>query len=165
MGGAGRGDRALQPAPRYLTPPQEISDRIAERKEKRDAEADTWAAAQLAQMLKDVPQDQWVEKMAEYLSLLRRRFRENKYGIIPVDRHILLAGCEDRQTAADARLDGDFRGAFTWALSLAVKEANGVLTYDQLITRASANLKNFEQRPQLECPSKLRELKVFAPLA
>jgi hypothetical protein len=158
-------DSGVEFAPRYLTPPQEISDRIADLKARRDAEADAWAAAQLAEMLKDTPQDQWAVKMAEYLALLRRRFQENKYGVVAADRHILLAGCEDRQTAADARLDGDFRGAFTWGLSRAIKDANGTLTYDQLITRAGASLKNFEQRPQLECPAELRGLKLFAPLA
>lgn len=158
-------DNDIEFYPRYLTPPQEISDRIVELKAKRDAEADAWAAAQLAQMLQDVPQDQWAEKMQEYLALLRRRFKENKYGVVPTGRHVLLAGCEDRQTAADARIEGEFRGAFTWALSKAVKDANGDLTYDELITRAGANLRDYDQRPQLECPSDMRDLKVFAPLA
>jgi len=151
--------------PRYLIPPREIMDAIEAKLAKRDAEADAWAAAQLAQMLQGVPQDQWVAKMQEYLALLRRRFRENKYGVIPVGRHALLAGCEDRQTAADARIEGDYRGAFTWALGRAIKDANGNLTYDQLITRIGSNLKAYEQRPQLECPSELRALKVFAPLS
>jgi hypothetical protein len=114
-------------------------------------------------MLKDVPQEQWAPKMQEYLALLRRRFRENKYAIVPFDRDVLLAGCEDRQTAADAYIDGEYRGAFTWGLSKAIKEANGVLTYDELITRTGANLKKYEQRPQLECPPELLELQVFAP--
>ena len=158
-------DSGVEFTPRYLTPPPEVSDRIATLQAKRDAEGDAWAAAQLAQMLQGVPQDQWVAKMQEYLALLRRRFRENKYGVIPVGRHVLLAACEDRQTAADARIEGDYRGEFTWALGRAIKDANGNLTYDQLITRTGANLKAYEQRPQLECPSELRALKVFAPLA
>ena len=102
--------------------------------------------------------------MKEYLTLLRRRFKENKYAIVPAEQHVLLAACEDRQTAADARIQGDFRGAFTWALSQAIKDANGELTYSELITRAGANLREYEQRPQLECPRELRELKLFAPL-
>ncbi len=118
----------------------------------------------MAQMLQGVPQDQWQEKRKEYLALLRRRFKENKYGVIPVGRHVLLAGCEDRQTAADAYIDDDYRGAFTWALSKAIKDASGDLTYDELITHAGANLQSYEQRPQLECSSEMRSLKVFAPL-
>ena len=157
-------DVGVEFRPRYLSPPLEIQDRILAKQAQRDAEADAWAAAQLAQMLQGVPQDQWAAKMQEYLALLRRRFRENKYGVVPAERHVLLAGCEDRQTAADAHIEGDYRGAFTWALSQAIKDANGDLTYDELITQAGANLRKYDQRPQLECPSELRELKVFGPL-
>jgi hypothetical protein len=149
--------------PRYLTPPEPVLTDIETKVAKRDAEADAWAAAQLAQMLKDVPPEQWAEKMQEYLALLRRRFRENKYAIVPFDRDVLLAACEDRQTAADAYIDGEYRGAFTWGLSKAIKDANGVLSYDALITQTGANLKKYEQRPQLECPSELLGLQVFAP--
>jgi hypothetical protein len=157
-------DSDLDWKPRYLTPPRDVVRRIERKIKKRDAEADAWAAAQLAQMLQGVPQDQWAVKMQEYLGLLRRRFRENKYGVIPVDRHFLFAGCEDRQTSADARIEGDYRGAFTWALSKAIRAANGQITYDELITNAAANLSQYEQRPQLECPSMYRNMKVFSPL-
>lgn len=158
-------DNGIEFSPRYLVPPREITGTIQDKLARRDAEADAWAAAQLAQMLQGVPQDQWVAKMQEYLALLRRRFRDNKYGVIPVDRHILLAACEDRQTAADARIEGRYRGAFTWGLGKAIRDANGNLTYDELITRIGANLAAYGQIPQLECPSELRALKFLAPLA
>ena len=150
--------------PRYLIPPQEIRDAIEAKVARRDDEADAWAAAQLAQMLQGVPPDQWAAKMQEYLALLRRRFQEKKYGVIPVERNVLMAACEDRQTAADGRIGGEYRGAFTWAMCKAIKDANGNLTYDELITRTGANLKKYEQKPQLECPSDMRALKVFAPV-
>lgn len=158
-------DSGVEFEPRYLTPPRKVTDRIAALRAKRDAEADAWAAAQLAQMLQTVPQDQWAEKMQEYLALLRRRFRENTYAVVPVGRHVLLAACEDRQTAADAYIEGDYRGALTWALSRAIKDANGDLTYDELIAYAGANLRDYEQKPQLECPPEMRQLKAFAPIA
>jgi hypothetical protein len=151
--------------PRYLTPPPQISDRIVALRAKRDAEADAWAAGELAKLLQGIPVEQWVEKMKEYLALLRRRFRENTYGATPVARHVLLAACQDRQTAADARIEGEFRGAFTWGLSKAIAEANGNLTYGELIARAGANLSQYEQIPQLECPDPMRDWQVFAPLA
>lgn len=150
--------------PRFLTPPSEVTERIRELEDQRDVEADAWAAAQLAQMLQDVPQEQWAAKMQEYLALLRRRFRENTYGVIPEEKHVLLAACEDRQTAADARIEGEFRGAFTWSLSKAIKDANGDLTYDELITHAGGNIADYDQRPQLECPPEMRDVKVFGPL-
>ncbi len=151
--------------PRYLTPPPQISDRIVALRAKRDAEADAWAAGELAKLLQGIPVEQWVEKMKEYLALLRRRFRQNTYGSAPVARHVLLAACQDRQTAADARIEGDFRGAFTWGLSKAITEANGDLSYAELISRAGGNLSKYEQIPQLECPDDMRDWQVFAPLA
>jgi hypothetical protein len=147
--------------PRYVTPPTEMIREIGEKVAQRDAEADAWAAAQLAQMLKDVPQDQWAEKMQEYLALLRRRFKENKYAILLDQRHVTLSGCEDRQTAADAHIDGEYRGAFTWGLAKAIKDSNGVLTYDELISRGAGNLHRYEQRPQLASPAGMREMQVF----
>ena len=157
-------DNKVEFTPRYLTPPPEITRAIADKVRRRDEEADAWAATQLAEMLKAIPPQQWAAKMKEYLALLRRRFRENRYGVVPSGRHVLLAACEDRQTAADARIEGTFRGAFTWALGKALKAAKGNLTYGQLITRTGANLANYDQLPQLECPAQMRKLKVFAPL-
>jgi hypothetical protein len=158
-------DSEVQFTPRYLTPPAKIMDRIAKKIAKRDAEADAWAATQLAEMLESTPKNEWVTKMQEYLGLLRGRFKENKYAVVPAERHVLLAACEDRQTAADAFLEGTYRGAFTWALGKAVREANGDLTYAELISRASANLDKQAQKPQLECPPQMRGLKFLAPLA
>jgi hypothetical protein len=163
--GKGPLDAGIKFTPRYLTPPPEIMDRIDRKVAKRDAEADAWAAADLAEMLKDTPQNLWAIKMQEYLALLRGRFQQNKYAVVPAERHVLLAACEDRQTAADARVEGTYRGAFTWALGKAIREANGDLTYDDLIDRAGANLLKYDQKPQLECPAQLRNLKVLAPLA
>lgn len=155
-------DSGIEFLPRFLTPPARIADRIRHLRVKRDDEADAWAAAQLAQALQGVPPDQWQERIQEYLALLRRRFRENKYGVVTTERHVLLAACGDRQTAADARIEGMFRGALTWALSKAIKAASGNLTYNELITRVGDNLRRYEQVPQLECPAKMREQPVFA---
>lgn len=157
-------DSGIEFSPRYVTPPPEITARIVELQEKRDAEADAWAAAQLAEVLQGIPQDQWAAKMKESLALLRRRFRENRFGAVPTERHVLLAGCEDRQTAADAHISGEFRGAFTWALGQTIREATGNLTYDELISGAGSKLSDYSQLPQLESPPEMREWRVFAPL-
>ena len=150
---------------RYIVPPREIRNRIKAKQEKRDAEADAWASEELSKLLLGIPVEQWAAKIQEFMALLRRRFRENKYGVVKVERHVLLAACEDRQTAADATLEGTARGAFTWALGKAIRAANGDLTYDQLITRTAGYLGDFQQKPQLECPEQLRGLKVCAALA
>ena len=114
--------------------------------------------------MQNIPVDQWAAKFEEFLKLTQEQFMKDKYDIVPFQRHVLLAACESRQTAADARIEGEWRGAMTWALSKAIKESNGDLTYQQLIARAGANLKDYDQRPQLECPDNLNDHKIFAPL-
>ena len=150
--------------PRYLIPTVDVADRIQELRDERDKAQNAYVSEHLAEMLKEVPPEKWQEKIKEFIELLQQRFRKEHYGVVRAEQHVLLAACEDRQTAADARIEGDFRGAFTWALSRAIKDANGDLTYDQLITGAGSNLQNFDQRPQLECPSDWRKFKIFAPL-
>ena len=53
----------------------------------------------------------------------------------------------------------------TWALAKAANEANGLITHADLIARTGANLSNFAQHPQLECPDAQRERPLFAPLS
>lgn len=151
--------------PRYLSPPIEVDDRIREMQRERDNDLRAYQAAQMAQLMQGVPADQWAAKFEEFLRLTQEQFMKKKFAIVKFERHVLLAACESRQTAADARIEGEWRGAMTWALSKAIVESNGDLTYEQLITRAGANLKDYDQRPQLECPTHLRTHKVFAPLA
>jgi hypothetical protein len=158
-------DSEVEFEPRYLTPPSEIVDAIDARLAKRDTEAHKWASKEMLRVLRETPEEEWDAMAETYLDELLKRYRQNKYGVVEADRHILLAACEDRQTAADARIEGEWRGAFTWALGRAIQEGDRDLTYDQLIKRAGTNLRGFAQRPQLESPPDVRKLKVFAPLA
>ncbi len=52
---------------------------------------------------------------------------------------IMLSGCQDYQTSADAYIGGQYQGALTHAFLQAMNE--NVQTYDQLITRVRAILK------------------------
>ncbi|NIM06729.1 MAG: hypothetical protein GTN65_14190, partial [Armatimonadetes bacterium] len=117
-------DQELEFEPRYLNPPPEVTKRIAEGRNKRGAAFDSASAAELLALLEGVPEAQRAEKVEEYFAQARSRLAENKYGFVSVDQHALLAACQDRQTAADARIEGDFRGAFTWGLSQAIKQSN-----------------------------------------
>jgi hypothetical protein len=150
---------------RYLTPPTEVADCIAARCLRRDAKSDEYVATHMSEMLQGVPPAEWAQRMQEIIPLLREQFRKERYTVVPAEEHILLAACEDSQTAADARIEGEFRGAFTWALTRVIQESNGDLTYEELIQRACAKLSDFEQKPQLECPQEVRMLKVFRPMA
>ena len=65
---------------------------------------------------------------------------------------VLITGCRDTQTSADAFINGRFNGALTYGLVEAIRSKKGKLTYADLHERASATIrkKRFEQVPQLE---------------
>ena len=64
---------------------------------------------------------------------------------------VLITGCRDTQTSADAFINNRYNGALTFALVEALRNNPG-LTYRQLHERASGVLKTkkFDQVPQLE---------------
>ena len=65
---------------------------------------------------------------------------------------VLITGCRDTQTSADAFINGRFNGALTFALVEAIRKRRGRLTYQELHDQAAGVLKTrkFEQVPQLE---------------
>lgn len=65
---------------------------------------------------------------------------------------VLVTGCRDTQTSADAFINGTYNGALTFALVEAIRQSKGRLTYRELHERASGVLKKrkFDQVPQLE---------------
>jgi hypothetical protein len=77
---------------------------------------------------------------------------------------VLITGCRDTQTSADAFINGRFNGALTFALVDAIRKGRGRLTYRQLHDRAAAVLKTrkFEQVPQLEGRSERFDQPLFA---
>ena len=65
---------------------------------------------------------------------------------------ILITGCRDTQTSADAFINGRYNGALTFALVDAIRKSKGRLTYRQWHDRTAEVLKarKFDQVPQLE---------------
>jgi hypothetical protein len=65
---------------------------------------------------------------------------------------LLITGCRDTQTSADAFINGRYNGALTYGLVTAIRQAKGKLTYQDLHDRIVAVLKQkkFDQVPQLE---------------
>ena len=65
---------------------------------------------------------------------------------------VLITGCRDTQTSADAYIAGNYSGALTFYLVQTIREARGQLTARQLHTRLIAKLRKaeFDQVPQLE---------------
>ena len=77
---------------------------------------------------------------------------------------IVLTGCRDDQTAADAYIDGDFHGALTHALVSAMRVSAGVVTYRDLHARAKRLIGlAHDQAPQLEGRAARFDLPFLAP--
>ncbi len=82
--------------------------------------------------------------------------------------HILLSACRDNQTAADAFIDGQYNGAFTYHLCKILRASGPDLDRGELIQRLTKALSDaqFDQVPQLEGPSNTGPLfaKTTAPV-
>lgn len=70
--------------------------------------------------------------------------------------HVLFAGCRDDQTSADAFIDGDYNGAFTYFFAKTARQYGVRGTLKELIDRVSVDLQygGFSQIPQLEGATK-----------
>lgn len=95
------------------------------------------------------------EIVARVAQLARRRSRSSGAGSRSSEaemNHILLAACRDDQTAADARINNDFNGAFTFHLCDAIRRAGGRIKHGQLVSQLRQTLQSgsFSQVPQLE---------------
>lgn len=68
---------------------------------------------------------------------------------------ILISGCQDNQTSADAWLGKKFFGALTYSLNKILAKADYDITYKSLVREINRDMdKNkFTQNPQLECTS------------
>lgn len=65
---------------------------------------------------------------------------------------VLITGCRDTQTSADAYIGGSYNGALTYSLVVAIRETKGKLSNRDLHSRTLQKLKqeDFDQVPQLE---------------
>jgi len=81
--------------------------------------------------------------------------REVRRGAVPMRRQILLSGCRDFETAADAYLGGQYRGAMTFAIERAIARLGPEATYLQIFEEARRSLARdgFPQIPQLSGPA------------
>lgn len=93
--------------------------------------------------------------MRNVSSTLRRSRRNAREAndIVNADMpEVLITGCRDTQTSADAFINNRYNGALTYGLVEAIRATQGRLTYRELHDRASTIIKRkrFEQVPQLE---------------
>ena len=77
--------------------------------------------------------------------------------------HILWAGCKDNQTSADAEIDGNYNGAFSYYFCKHVRESAGIITRTELHARVKNSLKynHYSQVPQLECLNAIKSENIF----
>lgn len=81
------------------------------------------------------------------------RAKRKKSDIVTADiPELLITGCRDTQTSADAYIGKSYNGALTYNLVAALTEAKGKISYRDLHSKTLARLKqgDFDQVPQLE---------------
>ena len=80
---------------------------------------------------------------------------------------VLISGCRDTQTSADAHIGGSYNGALTYTLVAVLREAKGKISYSDLHTNVLARLKRdgFDQVPQLEARKEAFNREFLAPIA
>jgi hypothetical protein len=150
--------------PRVVFVPPEIQDRIAAKVARRNADYKAFVTAEYRRMAKELSSEKLDTRIEEFLAQALDRFKENRFQFVSTrQNNILLAACQDIQTAADAHIEGDWHGALTYNLVKAIVETSGALTYAELITQASKGMARYQQVPQLECPEELKAFPIFHP--
>lgn len=97
-------------------------------------------------------------------SLPMRKIGANKKGP-SVQRHVLLSGCEDRQTSADAYISRTYQGAMTYSFIAALAKDKNT-TWKNVYTELMKIIKvgGFTQNPQLSGMDELLNRKVFGDI-
>jgi metacaspase-1 len=74
---------------------------------------------------------------------------------------VLISGCTDKQTSADAYIGNKYHGAMTFYLAQTLKEADWNISYHELVKIMNTKLdkEDYEQDPQLECRKEIMDQK------
>jgi metacaspase-1 len=92
--------------------------------------------------------------------------KRKKSDVIDADiPELLVTGCRDTQTSADAHIGGSYNGALTYCLVETLKAAGGAISYRQLHAGTVKRLKQggYDQVPQLEGRSAKFDRPFLAP--
>lgn len=156
----------LDVRPRRVEPPEEMQARIQALNDSRLAEESRWVETEYDRALEGLSFSERRQAERGLKERLKALFYNEKKKMVEGERHVLLAACEDIQTAADAFIDGSYRGAFTWSLGKAIAESNGNITYADLHDLSMKALKagGYSQNPQLVCGDERRDLRFLSPL-
>jgi len=76
--------------------------------------------------------------------------------------HILWTGCRSDQTSADAMIDGEWHGAFTYYFCKEILDCGNALSRKEVLQKVRQDLMggNYTQVPQLECEATVRNMPV-----
>lgn len=91
----------------------------------------------------------WRMRTAETISAPRTRFEH----VLKNFNAVLVSGCGQRETSADAEIDGRFNGALTYYLLQTLSVPNGLtqkLVQAVARTRAALQQNGYTQHPELE---------------
>lgn len=91
--------------------------------------------------------------------------RRSRFGdVVNRENNILLAAARDVQTAADARIQGDYHGAFTWHLVDAIGRVGATASITDLMSTLSEAMAQarYTQTPQFECRRVHKNRALFA---
>jgi metacaspase-1 len=103
----------------------------------------------------------WRMRTAETKGLKLQRFEH----VMKSFNAVLVSGCTQRETSADAEIDGRFNGALTYYLLQILEAPNGLSqTLEQAVarTRAALHRNGYSQHPQLEGSERLMGLPFLA---
>jgi len=99
------------------------------------------------------PKPRFLEPPKEAATTLPRNSRGIRKAVVSdqyVDKQLwVFSGCQDDQTSADAYCDGQYQGAFTWAMIKALKTDVYHETYIDLLDQIRNNLRGYTQMPAL----------------
>jgi hypothetical protein len=75
--------------------------------------------------------------------------------VVPNKQIAMISGCKDSQTSSDAYLNGEFKGAMTFALTSVLEHYNYKISWKDLLNKMHELLesKHFTQKPQLSTSS------------
>jgi hypothetical protein len=142
---------------RFLPNSREERRRFDERARQVLDKRDAYVMEQLRDLRgQAVDDDEWQRRVRASINA----FEKKHFGIDTVPGNVvLLSACRADQTAADAKFDTAYNGAFTYHLTRALNASGGIINYNALIAQVGRSLEDdrFLQEPQLECSTTSRE--------
>lgn len=149
---------------RFLPVPDDELDRVALARERYEEKHEEEREAYILSKLREARALDEDELKSKVRGLIRA-FESRRVGDVNNrEGNILLAGCKDIQTSADAYISGDYHGAFTYYLIDSLKSLGATATYRQVASALASRLKQngYSQIPQLEGKSANKDIPIFS---